>query len=250
MTNGRERPVDGLFDKTSTNGVAVDVGDAIPEMLVVTNHTIKVILGPDETFAFEGGIDESRATAFPLLNDLSERGFIALLDEDMDMIGHDAPSDEAVFHFVSCKERLLYDLCDFRLKQEAFAMPGIFIVSDATAEFFQRRCLGFFIGRFKVVFELFSPILDNMRRQRIRLTKSNRLQCRAIVTVRQVTSLMLTFLTHPTILIISPNGPRTLVRPTGLETMAVGRTKVRGPFESARVCVTPRSCLSRGERTW
>ena len=71
----------------------MNVGNRIPEVFLVSNHTVEVVLCSDRAIAFERKVNVACATTFPLLNDFPKFRFVALLDENVDMIWHDAPRE-------------------------------------------------------------------------------------------------------------------------------------------------------------
>lgn len=96
-TEGGEGPVGGSFDEACTEDwIAVDVADGVPKVLVVANHPVKVVSRPEPTFSLQSKIDTARATTFPPPHDFSQRCFLVLPDQNMNMIRHHAPKDEAV----------------------------------------------------------------------------------------------------------------------------------------------------------
>lgn len=80
-------------------------------------------------------IDEAGCAAFPTADNFSQAGLFNLSYENVDMVRHDAPSDQLVVRIVAFEDCVLDDLCDFGFAKVAVAVAGVLVVGDATGDF-------------------------------------------------------------------------------------------------------------------
>ena len=74
----------------------------------------------------------------------------------MDVIGHDAPFDEAVAIPIEVEKRVLYERSDAGITQVALAMPLILVLFDQATK---RLCFVALFGRKIVQAQLLTPLL-------------------------------------------------------------------------------------------
>ena len=78
------------------------------------------------------------------------------LDQHVDVIGHDAPFDEAVPIPIEVEKPVLYERGDAGVTQVALAMPLILILFDKATK---RLCFVALFGRKIVQAQLLTPLL-------------------------------------------------------------------------------------------
>ena len=91
-----ERPFFGLRNKTCTYRVILDIGNHRLQMGFITHVAIEVIPFPEPPRSLEEKVRFPGRESLPTLNDLGQRIIPLRLDQHMDMVRHDDPSQEAV----------------------------------------------------------------------------------------------------------------------------------------------------------
>lgn len=130
-------------------------------MIVVADDAVKVVFGPQVTFSLLVQIDFARTASFPSLGDIAEGVFFPLFDKDVNVVGHDAPSNKSVSEIMSFEERVLHDLGVLEVAEMTFAVASVFVVSDSAGEFSLGFLVGFSVRRFEKGVEFGFPFFDD-----------------------------------------------------------------------------------------
>ena len=154
----------------------MDIFDAPGEMLLITNVSIPVITLPERTSAQDllGG------EGLPRLYDGGEGESRTLLDQDMNMIGHDHPRQKVIPDAVEMTERIADDLSMRRLAKGTGSHAIIKYPIDAAMPF---CCLSHsIVGVHGLGFV--GQSLDNNARQGIRQAEGDCLGHAFVIEVR------------------------------------------------------------------
>ena len=113
--------------------IVVDVTDHCGQMVVVADVAVVILPLPDSPGASKQPVDPFRGVGLPGVEDVGQGDAFGGFDQDMDMIGHDAPGQEAVFVAIVVTQGLLDDPGATRIGEEAGAQTGIHPVFELSA---------------------------------------------------------------------------------------------------------------------
>ena len=105
------------------------------------------------------------------------------LDEHVDMIGHDAPFDEALPIPIEVEKRILYERGNAGIAQIALALPLILVLFDKATK---RLCFILLFGGEIVQAKLLTPLLKERGGHAVVESKIDALQQSALVEVREI----------------------------------------------------------------
>jgi hypothetical protein len=92
---------------------------------LVAHEAIEVLAPPQSTFSAKVGVDLVRRCRLPRLNDVAKRMTLDLLRNDMNVVRHDAPSDQSVAIAIGMQEGALNELSANRIAEDASAVSSV-----------------------------------------------------------------------------------------------------------------------------
>ena len=101
-------------------------------MLIITHEGVKIVFLPERAGALEALVDLARGKGFPGVDRFAKCITMEGLKQDMDVIRHHAPGDEAVALLVKIQQGVLDDLRALRLPQNTGTRALIQVVFDQT----------------------------------------------------------------------------------------------------------------------
>jgi hypothetical protein len=106
-------------------GVILDILECRGQVIVIAHEAIKILSPPYTTLPVEMSVNQVSGGGFPGLYDVAQSRSLDLLGQDMHMIWHDAPGNEAVSPSVISQERVFDELGACGVSEKAFATPGV-----------------------------------------------------------------------------------------------------------------------------
>ena len=162
----------------------MNIGDAVLQMIQIADVAIVVIRRPKRAGAPQQSIDLNGRGAFPALDNGRERDFVKQVNQHMEMIGHDDPSDEFVGVTMVPEELVLYEHGAFRSGENRLPVSLILMVGDAAVEFVLAA------GFVRRTGQLMFPCRDDVLRHRIRQPEGDGLHGFRKIPMRKVTPAM------------------------------------------------------------
>jgi hypothetical protein len=129
--------------KSCLDWVVLDIVDSLKEMAFVSYETVEVIAVPERPGATKRAVRLLRREGLPCMDNGAEPAALDRLDYHVHVVGHDAPSEQAIADTVEVQKSLFDDLRDVQLLQpagsQAFIEPAVgFCGSIGTAG----KCFG------------------------------------------------------------------------------------------------------------
>jgi len=125
----RPFPIPGLFTQTRFNRILMDIFYCFAKMFFISNIAVPVFPHPksfsrySQTQTSIMGKSPASSKCFPGVDDLWQR--CSLPNQDMDVVGHDAPGKNVVFYPVEMQQCILHCFRHLRMLQGATPHTGI-----------------------------------------------------------------------------------------------------------------------------
>ena len=104
-------------------------------MVVVADEAVIIVVIPKSADALESEVDFAGSEVFPGTDDLVERAGVEAINEDVDVVGHDAPLEELVAGAIEVPEVLDDDGGVCRIAEVAGSVALVFVACDEAVEF-------------------------------------------------------------------------------------------------------------------
>ena len=151
-------------------------------MASVADKTIKILLHPEWAVSFKNLVRLGCRVRAPRVKNLGERPAFGDANDGVNVVGHDAESDEIIAFAIEMAQGVDYDFCYARIAKETRTVPGIFVSIDPRAQFDAfRRVRGASLVDGKLPF----PTGEHVGGQGIKQSERNGLQP-AILAMRNI----------------------------------------------------------------